>query len=262
MHETIDLDRYPIDTPETGGYATLRADCIDQLERQGAVVLDGFMREPALVPAMTELAPHLSEAFYKPKSHSPYLIADDAAFPPDHPRNAKQYTSSATLAYDRIPATSALNRLYLWEPFRAFLADILGFDALYPYADTLTPLNVLIYDHGTSLGWHFDVPPFVVTLTLQQSESGGVFLFAPFIRTDEDENYEAVADVLRDRSDAVRELKQPPGALVIFRGNRTIHRVTEITGKRPRLTAAFSYSRQPGTISDAHNRQTFYGRLA
>ncbi len=101
-----------------------------------------------------------------------------------------------------------------------------------------------------------------MTLLLQAPEAGGGFEYAPFIRTAEDENYAAVARVLEDRSDRVRELRQPAGALVIFRGSRTLHRVTPAAGPRPRLAAVFSYSPQAGTVSDAHNRKTFYGRVA
>jgi len=262
MKDVLDLDRYPIDDPESAAYVRLKDQCLDELARQGAAVLEGFVREDALSPMIAEVEPNLPHAYFKPKQHSPYLVADDPAFPPDHPRNRKQSTSSATLGYDWVPGDAALNRLYLWAPFQKFLADVLDYDVLYPYAYPLTPLNILFYEKGAKLGWHFDLPPFVITLTLQQSEKGGEFLFAPFLRSDDDENYDGVAEVLEDRSDAVRELLQPPGALVIFRGNRTIHKVTEIEGDSPRLAAVFSYSKTPGTISDEHNRMTFYGRVA
>ena len=262
MNRCIDLDRYPIARPDDPGYWALVKHCQVELEADGAAVLEGFMRADAIPGAVAELEPALDRAYFKAKTHSPYLVADDPAFPPDHPRNRKQATNSATLGYDCIPGDAAINRLYLWPAFQAFLADVLGHDALYPYADTLTPLNVLIYGEGQGLGWHFDLPPFVVTLMLQQVEGGGVYEYAPFIRSDGDENYEGVEAVLDGRSDAVRELRQPEGALVIFRGNRTLHRVTPVTGARPRLAAAFSYSTEPGTISDEHNRMTFYGRVA
>lgn len=262
MQDVVDLASYPILDPGSPGYTDLIAQCQSGLEADGASVLEGFLREDVLAQTVAEVEPVLGNAFYKTKHHSPYLVADDPAYADDHPRNRKQMTSSATLAYDYIPSDSALNQLYLWDPFHRFLADVLGYDALYPYADNLTPLNVLIYDQGAELGWHFDLPPFVVTLTLQQSEDGGDFLFAPFIRADEDENFDGVDDVLRERSEAVRTLRQPPGALVIFRGNRTLHRVTKVNGPTPRLAAALSYSKTPGTISDEHNRMTFYGRVA
>ena len=262
MDDLINLDRYPINDPTHPGYADMISRCQAALGADGASVLEDFVPEQTINQSVTEITPLLGKAFCKTKHHSPYLVADDPAYPPDHPRNRKQMTNSATLAYDFIPTRSMLNRLYLCESFRRFLADVLGYEALYPYADNLTPMNILIYDRGAELGWHFDLPPFVVTLTLQQSEAGGDFLFAPFIRSDDDENFDGVDDLLEGRSDAVRELRQPPGALVVFRGNRTLHRVTPIKGKTPRLAAALSYSKTPGTISDEHNRMTFYGREA
>lgn len=258
----IDLARYPVHQPGSSTYDDLVGLCRASLSVDGASVLEGFFTADAISRSIREVTPHIPKAFSKIKHHSPYLVADDPAYAGDHPRNRKQMTSSATLAYDHIPADSALNRLYLWTPFQRFLADVLDYEALYPYADTLTPLNILVYEKTAELGWHFDLPPFVVTLTLQQSEAGGTFLYAPFIRADNDENFDGVDAVLRDRSGAVHELRQPPGALVIFRGNRTLHRVTRVDGETPRLTAAFSYSKTPGTISDEHNRMTFYGRTA
>ncbi|MEQ8666479.1 MAG: hypothetical protein RIC16_12235 [Rhodospirillales bacterium] len=262
MERCVDLERFPINAPGTPEYRRLIDDCQTGLGRNGAAVLEGFLRAETLAPAVQEIEPALADAFYKTKTHNAYLLADDVELEDNHPRNRKQTTNSATLGYDRIPADSTINRLYLWPAFQSFLADVLGLEALFPYADPLTPLNVLIYGEGAMLGWHFDLPPFVVTLMLQQSEKGGVYEYAPFIRSDDDENYAAVADVLDGRSDAVRELRQPPGALVIFRGNRTLHRVTAVVGQSPRLAAAFSYATEPGTESPEHNRMTFYGRVS
>ena len=96
--DTIDLERYPIDQPGTAAFYRLMADCDADLAATGACVLDGFMKPDGLPAVVAEVEPYLGNAFYKTKSHSPYLIKDDGAFGPDHPRNRKQTTSSATLA--------------------------------------------------------------------------------------------------------------------------------------------------------------------
>ncbi len=258
----VDLRRYPIDRPGAPGFRALRERCRADLARSGACVLESFVKAACLAEVVAEIEPHLDQAYFKTKTHSAYLIADDPAFGPDHARNRKQTTDSATLAFDRIPRDCVLNALYTWPAFQDFLAQVLGYEKLYPYADTLTPVNVLIYNDGCGIAWHFDIATFVVTLLLQAPEAGGAFEYAPFVRTAEDENYDQVARILEDRSDQVRELRQQAGALVIFRGSRTLHRVTPTAGQRPRLAAVFSYSPQAGTISDAHNRKTFYGRVA
>ena len=111
--DTIDLERYPIDQPGSEPYRRLLERCQADLVATGACVLDGFMKPECLPAVVAEVEPNLGNAFYKTKRHSPYLIKDDDAFGPDHPRNRKQTTDSATLAYDWIPDDSVLNGLYI-----------------------------------------------------------------------------------------------------------------------------------------------------
>jgi hypothetical protein len=262
MRDIVDLDRYPLDRPDAPTYADLVARCRADLTERGAAVLEGFAPEAALERARAELAPVLGHAFYAPKTHNPYLVADDPAFAPDHPRNAPQATDSATLAYDHIGADTVLERLYRWGRFAPFVADVLGFEALHAYADALSPVNVLVYRPGTQTGWHFDAASFVVTLILQQAEGGGVFEYAPFVRTDSDPGFDAVAPLIAGKAAAPGVLAQPAGALVIFTGHYTLHRVTPVTGDRDRLVGVFSLAPEAGRRTDAHNQKTFYGRVA
>lgn len=259
----FDSQRYPLDRADGPAYRQLLQDCWAGLEARGAAVLEGFLAAPTVTRILEEVTPALPKAFYKEKRHSPYLIADDPAFADDHPRNRKQHTNSATLGYADLPSDCALDRLYRDPAFVAFLAEVLGYPTLFPYADSLTPVNVLLYEPGQELGWHFDVSTFVVTLALSEAEQGGAFEYVPFLRSEEAENFDSVGRVLDGAAkDQVCELKQGAGALVIFRGSRTLHRVSRIEGSRARMTAVFSYAPQAGTYSDPHNLKTFYGRTS
>ena len=51
-----------------------------------------------------------------------------------------------------------------------------------------------------------------------------------------------------------------PGALVLFQGRYTIHRVTPIKGKALRLVALLGYDTKPGVVSSEHLRYMRYGR--
>ena len=121
-------------------------------------------------------------------------------------------------------------------------------------------MNVLVYPPGTQTGWHFDNANFVVTLMLQQAQSGGVYEYAPFIRSPDEDNYSAIEAVLDGVSPSVCTLEQGAGDLVVFQGRYTLHRVTEVCGEVPRLIAVLSYDVRPGTTLTRHTRKTFYGR--
>ena len=50
-----------------------------------------------------------------------------------------------------------------------------------------------------------------------------------------------------------------PGALVIFRGCTSVHRVTEVRGETERLMAVMVYEDRPGITGDAEVNRTVYG---
>lgn len=256
----IDLESYPIAALGDAACGTLVARCREDLSATGAYVLEGFLTPEAIARIRGELDGVLDRAFYEPKSHNAYLAPDDPNFDQRHPRNRRQLTTSATLAYDFIGQGSLLDRIYRWPPLRAFIAATLGYDALYPYDDALAAVNVLTYRPGTRTGWHFDNAHFTVTLMLKQAQRGGAYEYLPFIRSPVEENYAAIESVLDGASDNVLTLEQHAGDLVVFQGRYTLHRVTDVRGDDPRLVAVLSYDVQPGTTLTAHTRKMFYGR--
>jgi predicted 2-oxoglutarate/Fe(II)-dependent dioxygenase YbiX len=145
---------------------------------------------------------------------------------------------------------------------QAFVAALLEVPKLYPYSDPLGSLNVNVFQPGQQLGWHYDNADWAFTLMLQDAEAGGVYEYLPWTRSASEENYDRVARVLDGEEPEVRKLSMGAGALVLFRGRHSIHRVTPVEGNRPRLVAVLSYDTEPGVMLTEHNRKLFYGRAS
>jgi hypothetical protein len=118
--------------------------------------------------------------------------------------------------------------------------------------------------HGDTHGWHFDLNDFVVSILLQAPDECGTFDFAPYIRSHDNENFAAVSQVLDGTSERIRRVRVEAGTLLLFCGQRAIHRVSPIQGATPRVIALFSYDRKPDVRYDAEvylrvvGRQTVY----
>ncbi len=259
LRDIVDLDRYPLADPASSGFADLIDRARRDLAAVGACALPGFVRPEAIARIVAQVEPKQALAFHKTKQHNVYLDADDPAYPEDHPRNAKEVTTSATLGFHHLGDVDEFTSLYGSPGFVHFVAQSLGYDTLYAYEDRVSPVNVLYYPPGTSLGWHFDNATFTTTLMLRNAEIGAAFEYVPFIRTDTDRAFDAVAALRAGDRHNVRTLGQEPGTLVVFKGSRTIHRVTTVDGPTTRLLATMTYAAEPGTRMAAVTQKTFYG---
>jgi hypothetical protein len=178
-----------------------------------------------------------------------------------------QRTSQAAVAFDLIPADAAIRTFYLWDGLTDFVGALLGKPRLYRSADPLAACNLAYIKGGDELGWHFDSSEFSVTLQIQAPEGGGRFDFIPHIRSDTDENYPAVQRALLNdpalgEPAGMLSAECVPGALSVFRGHHSLHRVTPVTGSRSRVTAVLTYADVPDFTVSEYSRRTFYGRLA
>lgn len=203
-----------------------------------------------------------TEAFYAGTTHNVYLTEAEPSLDSDHPFNRQVASSKGLIADDQIPADSPLRELYDDGAFRTFLCRVLAIDAIHPYADELSSINVHFAPSGRELGWHFDNSSFAVTLLLQAPDAGGVFEYVPDVRRDEgpdDDEYERVRRVL-DGETPVRQLHFSPGDLVLFRGRQALHRVTPTEGDTTRLLVVFAYNDEPGISLSESAKRTFYGR--
>ena len=165
------------------------------------------------------------------------------------------------LAADLLPEQSPLKTLYYWENTKALVARIVGVDKLYDNEDPLQPVNALCYKQGDRSAWHFDsVNAFTMTLMLQAPEAGGRFEMAPNTRSDDEQNYDRVREVLAGEAEGIVEVAREEGALCIFRGCNSLHRVSPVEGGRLRIMGVFVYETEPGIKGDPDVNETVYGR--
>jgi len=262
MHALIDLDRYPIDQPNSAAWQALVARAKADLARDGMFNLDGFMRPAALNADVALLAPRFAtEAFVHARRHNIYFRKEVPGLAPDHPALAEAETRSRTLCADQIGDTS-LMRLYGFAPFAGFLAATMDKAALYPMADPLARLNAMAYAEGDGLNWHFDRSEFTTTLLLQAPDAGSAFEYRSDLRSTDDPNHAGVARLLAGEDPALRSMTLAPGTLNVFRGKNTAHRVTPAKGPRERMVAVFSFFETPGVRFTEEEQRGFYGRAA
>ncbi len=192
-----------------------------------------------------------------------YLTPSDPELAPDHAFNRQVVSSKGLLADDQVPADSPLRTVYEDPAFRDFLCSVLGIDAVHPYADDLSSINVHFASEGRELGWHFDNSSFAVTMLLRAPEAGGAFEYVAGVR-DADAGemaFDTVGAVL-DGDHPVETLAFAPGDLVLFRGRNAMHRVTPTEGSVTRLLVVFALNDRPGVALSDSALQTFYGRTS
>ena len=256
MSAHIDTGRHPI---RDASYAER---CRRRLDRDGALVLEGFFTETAVGAAVAESSGREGEAYYAQSSHNVFLTDPDSSLAPDHPFNRQVASSKGLLADDQLPRNSPLRDVYDDETFRSFLCGVLGIDEIHPYADDLSSINVHFASAGQELGWHFDNSSFAVTMLLRAPRAGGVFEYVPAVRTDDQDATFTNVTAALDGAAPVQTLDFEPGALVLFRGREALHRVTPTEGDITRMLVVFAYNDQPGVALSESALQTFYGRTA
>jgi len=256
----IQLDRHPIHRPASPECRRLVEAAKSSLSGSGAFVLEDFLPSSAVAEILDQADSMAEAAFASRQPHNVFLLPTDPAYPADHARNRLVRSEKAVLADDQIPAGSLLRQLYSADCFQSFLCEVLEVEGLFPFEDPLTPINVSFYGEGEELGWHFDNSPFAVTLLLRDAARGGAFEYVPDTRHDTPEGYAAVSRILDGDGTHVRELKQGRGALVLFKGAHSLHRVTPCGGAVARTIAILSYASEPGRSLKEHTRLLFYGR--
>jgi hypothetical protein len=258
----VDTNRYPLDQLQSAAGQALLQQVRERMQHDGCCTLPDFITSAVRERMAAEVREITHLAYPGPREVSPYFfnyrLGEGEDLPADHPLRHKGKRNLAQIAADLIPVDSLLNQLYRGPLLREFLGAILQ-QPVYCNRDPYQSLNVSVMEEGGCQQWHFDAGNMVTTLLLQEPEGGGVFEYAPAIRSDDDENFAAVQAVLDERSERVIRNRLRAGTLSLFRGHYSLHRVTPVTGKRQRLQAILGYSTRPDLYGKLESSILHYG---
>jgi hypothetical protein len=258
----VDLDRYPIDRLDEPAGAALVEGARAALGAVGACDLPGFLLPDAVTAAVASALSVRDRAYRTEQTHDiEFSGLPVASLPADDPRRTPIRSAKEGTALDDIPAASPVRALYESAEMLRFVGEALEIEPIYRSDDPLGALNYMYYAPGDELGWHFDGADFVVTLLLQAPEAGGVFEFAPMLRSAGERNDAGVRALLAGERSAIRTMSGEPGTLALFRGHWSPHRVTPVEGSRVRVNAVLSYARAPGHRLGEETHRLFYGRV-
>jgi len=259
-HDFVDLGRYPIADAGPARDALI-ARLRTSLEADGCTVLKGFVRAGRLGELVGECDRTAIHGHRNFSRTNPYFTRDRPDLPASHPLRRFYDRSNAFVPADNFGPASILRGLYEWPAFAPFVQATLGETRFHRYADPLADVIVNLAEAGNGFPWHFDTNNYTVTLAIQNAESGGDFEYSPRLRTPTDENYPGVEAVLDGDSRLIRTLHLEPGDLQIFKGRYSLHRVTPLSGSKPRYVAIFSFVEEPGMVGSPERTRQLYGRV-
>lgn len=248
IESIVDVDRYPLHRPRSAAVARLVREGRAKLEQDALFTMPGFVRPEAARAMAAELEARVPIACRLDALSGSYSYGGNGTvWPAGHPRLARHRFRYHQVLNHQIPNDSPLRHVFRWEPLREALRRIMGYATFHRSECPHLALTAKVAGAGDTDGWHFDSNDVVFSVVVQEPEQGGLFEYAPNVRTDDDENYDTVAQVFAGTSNAVRRARLAVGDLNVFQGNRTLHRVSPVEGARRRIVGLFSYDRRPGT---------------
>ncbi len=259
--EIINHSLYPIDQLESDKRSATVGSIKQQLQADGCAVIPDFLSREGLQALTSEATEREPQTYYSPsKLCNVYLNDGDPDFPADHPRNNFMPRTNGFITADSFADSTCARQLYYWRPLTRFLADCLGKDELFIYADPVSNMIVNVGKPGQQFNWHFDTNEFTITLLLQPAESGGHFEYVPNLRNQQDECYDEVNKVLHGDRSRIKRLALNAGDLQFFLGRFSLHQVTENTGSANRLLLIMSFTEQPGVVGSKERVKSLYGK--
>lgn len=270
LSRLIDHERYPLEgrdlpasDPRHSSYWNVVEHARSGLRSQGCAVLKRFVTPHGIQKLNEEIVAAKPQTHFSTQVINPYFHTHvNPEFSDDHPVNTFTERSSGFIPGDAWPSVCAIDMVFRAPQLCRLLADCLEIDELHCYADPLAGLTANILDPGQQFPWHFDTNDFAVTVLVQPADEGGLFEYAPAVRSADDEGFEAIGGLLAGGRDGVRTLDLRPGDLQIFRGRFSLHRVTRVAASsQPRHAAIFAYTHQPGVIGRVERTRQLFGRV-
>lgn len=254
----VNIADYPVEESGSPVYRSIVAEARSELARSGLVALAGFLSSDGLDVFRAEAQMLSPLAFHSRKKAGPYGGLATDGLSADHPARVVSPTDRHGVGYHDM-ADTAMEALYRWPPLREFVAAILDLPRLHLHEDPSNSLVLQFYRPGGGLAWHFDRARFSTLLQLQKADAGGYFEAAPNIRSATDENLAGVRRILVGADQPEFRRRSEPGTLVIIFGQNCLHRVTEVSGERDRISLILSYEKEPGQRLDPETRRLFFG---
>lgn len=233
-----------------------------QLRAVGFAMLPGLITAEAAALMSAEALAAVPAAHRRDRLLGAYHETPTPDMAEDHPLRRRHPYCMHVVATDLFPPEGMIRRLYASSALTDLVADLLEEPSLHRCADPLLSCAATVMGEGDQHGWHFDSNDFVVTLLLQRPVEGGEFEFCPGIRSDDDQNFPRVAEVMDGVAPGLRRPEVAVGTLMLFRGKYALHRVTPVVGARQRVIAIFSYDRQPGMMFSERTQLQAVGRTA
>ena len=261
IEEIINFQQYPIADLSQKKSLDLIENCRQQLEQRGCCILKNFLTSKAIFSAQEESSLLAPQAYYATRKTNIFRTDDDPTLPPEHPARYFMERTNAFVPQTKFQPQSLFTTLYHAAIFQKFIAACLSTEVIYEYDDPLAGLVLNILQEGTQHPWHYDTNDFTIVLMIQAAREGGIFEFAPNIRTPSSENFELVSKVLHGYDEVVEKSDLQPGDLQIFQGKLSLHRVTKVAGNRQRHTAIFSYTQKNKIIGKVKGTQLLFGQV-
>ncbi|KAL7540083.1 hypothetical protein ACHAXR_009859 [Thalassiosira sp. AJA248-18] len=273
----INYSKYPInkfENDDDGSFNSLLQSCISQMNRDGFVSLPNFLL-PDSVASLTACVLQLEKdgvGFYSTDSHNVFLDEEDdesdvSSFSDIHPRRIQLNSSKLIInAHDLLlsPKAPNLDDLFMSQPsILNFISSVMQ-TKLYPSTDPHGKFYANIFSEGDGLNYHFDRSEYSISLILQPSEKGGEFQFVPNSRKNV-EGWDKMPlhldDIVESFTPHSLEVKRPTlaaGDLYLFRGQNSLHRVSEISKGR-RINIILTFNTKPESRLNQYTLQKFFG---